>query len=212
MSEEQAAPLRPFWADEFGQDRFGYFGRLPIRGIKVTMRYIPPGEFVMGGKGHLNGSLPHSVTIEQGFWLLETPVTRALYKAVMGHDPSFFTHDTECPVESVSWVDCNSFMRNLEAILLERHSNHVVRAKLPSEEEWEYAARAGSQNSIYATDAQSLEDIAWVASNAQGRTQPVGQKIPNAFGLHDMLGNVFEWTNTSYESYATKTKRLRAKR
>ena len=102
----------------------------------------------------------------------------------MGSNPSFFDECGDCPVERVSWDDVQEFIGRLNALEGE------VRYRLPTEAEWEYAARAGTSGDRYGGD---LDAIAWNRENSEGRTHPVGQKAPNAFGLHDMLGNVFEW-------------------
>ena len=110
----------------------------------------------------------------------------------MGSNPSFFDECGDCPVERVSWDDVQEFIGRLNALEGE------VRYRLPTEAEWEYAARAGTSGDRYGGD---LDAIAWYRENSEGRTHPVGQKAPNAFGLHDMLGNVFEWVQDWYGAY-----------
>jgi formylglycine-generating enzyme required for sulfatase activity len=128
----------------------------------------------------------HSVTITKGFWIGQTPVTQAAYKRVTGRNPSHFQGDQR-PVEMVSWDDAVAYCGS-------------AGMRLPAEEEWEYAARAGTTASQYG----DLDHIAWYALNSGRQTHDVGQKQPNAWGLYDMLGNVFEWTlvviHTSYKA------------
>jgi hypothetical protein len=118
--------------------------------------------------------IPPSAAIK-GFWLSQTPVTQTAYKRVTGKNPSHFKGD-QFPVESVTWLEADAYCK-------------AVGGRLPTEEEWEYAARAGTTGE---TDG-NLDDIAWHRNNSGGTTHPVGQKKPNAFGLYDMLGNVWEW-------------------
>ena len=109
-------------------------------------------------------------------------VTQELWQAVMGSNPSHFNEcGPDCPVEQVSWDDVQAFIAKLNA----REGGQ--RYRLPTEAEWEYAARAGTSGDRYG----NLDAIAWYVDNSRDRTHPVGQKAPNAWGLHDMLGNVW---------------------
>lgn len=140
------------------------------------------------------------VRIRRPFELSKFEVTQAQWKAVMGdQNPSYFKGDDR-PVESVSWHDVQSFIRKLN----KRENTDVYR--LPTEAEWEYAARAGKQ-SVYAfgDDASQLGDYAWYDGNSNGETRPVGGKRPNEWELHDMHGNVWEWVRNWYGSYSIKT-------
>ena len=134
--------------------------------------------------------------ISRGFWLGKHEVTQGQWAAVMGENPSYFSDCGEdCPVESVSWEDVQGFIGRLN----ERESGWGYR--LPTEAEWEYAARAGTTGARYG----ELEEIAWYGAygggNSAERTHPVGEKRANAWGLHDMLGNVIEWTGDWYGEY-----------
>ena len=122
------------------------------------------------------------------FELGKTEVTQGQWKAVMGSNPSHFAAcGDECPVENVSWTDAQAFIRKLNEVSGRRY-------RLPSEAEWEYAARAGSAARFsFGDDESQLGSHAWFNGNAGGKTQPVGRKQANAFGLHDMHGNVWEW-------------------
>jgi Sulfatase-modifying factor enzyme 1/TIR domain len=152
----------------------------PIDGMIYV--FIPPGEFVMGcspgDRECFDDEKPRrTVKIAHGLWLGQTPVTQAAWETVMHDNPSHFKGD-QLPVESVNWAEAVDYCK-------------AVGGRLPTEKEWEYVARAGTTGSHYG----SLDGIAWHGRNS-GKTQPVGLKQANDFGLYDMLGNVFEWTTT----------------
>jgi formylglycine-generating enzyme required for sulfatase activity len=160
------------------------FNRLGMAFIR-----IPAGAFTMGNaKSALTCHLPcHRVKISQPFDLGMHLVTQAQWEAVMGNNPSHFKGYPEHPVERVSWDDIQQFLHRLN----EHEAFGTYR--LPTEAQWEYACRAGSTSSYRLDeDTDQLQDYAWYGGRAAS-TQPVGQKLPNAWGLHDMLGNVWEW-------------------
>jgi len=147
----------------------------------LTYAWIPPGTFTMGcSPGDKDcgdeEKPPHPVNITRGFWLGSTPVTQAAYRRVIGTNPSSFRRDNN-PVERVTWDEADRFCSQ-------------TGGRLPSEAEWEYAARAGTTGPRYG----DLDDIAWYMANSDEQTHEVAQKKPNAWGLTDMLGNVVEWT------------------
>ncbi len=150
----------------------------------------------------------HKVTIPNGFWLGQTPVTQAFYEAVIGQNPSGFQGDTQRPVENVSWEDVVAFCDRLNQLLSELGDLH---ARLPSEAEWEYACRAGMTAALYngkeltsETEAcPNLAELAWYYANSGNTTHPVAQKRPNDWGLHDMLGNVLEWCQDAWHDNYT---------
>jgi formylglycine-generating enzyme required for sulfatase activity/tRNA A-37 threonylcarbamoyl transferase component Bud32 len=186
------------WASKTGEDEYGRWADVEVAGVVFRMRWIPPGRFRMGSpegeKGRFGDEGPqHEVTLTRGFWLAETPCTQRLWEAVTGKNPSRFK-DPNRPVEQVSWEDCQEFLK----VVNER--NPGLRARLPTEAEWEYACRAGTETSIYAGD---LDSIAWYSDNSHG-TQPVAQKKPNDWGLYDMLGNVWEWCSDGYGPYSAE--------
>lgn len=146
----------------------------------LTYIWIPPGSFMMGCSPGDDECTPrekpsHRVEISKGFWIGETPVTQAAYQQVMGSNPSHFK-GPQRPVESVRWDDAAAYCR-------------AVGMRLPTEAEWEYAARAGSTVARYG----QRNDISWYDKNAQGQTHEVKEKRSNAWGLYDTLGNVREW-------------------
>lgn len=177
------------WASSWGQDEHGVFEGFTVGGVEQRMRWIAPGSFLMGSPASDRESdgderPQHEVTLTRGYWLADTPVTQALWKAVMGESPSHF-EGADRPVETVSWEDCQRFCDRLN----QRMPTGFL-ARLPTEAEWEHACRAGTNTPRYASD---LGSIAWFSDNSEGQTHPVKQKHPNPWGLYDMLGNVDEW-------------------
>ncbi|MEP6707051.1 MAG: formylglycine-generating enzyme family protein [Pyrinomonadaceae bacterium] len=154
----------------------------------MEFAYIPAGSFQMGDSN--NGPI-HAVTISQGFYLGKTEVTQAQWVAVMGRNPSHFKGGN-LPVEMVSWVDVQGFIRKLNA-----RGNWTYR--LPTEAEWEYAARAGTTGDY----AGNVNSMAWFDANSGSKTHTVATKEPNAWGLYDMHGNVWEWTADWFGEYAS---------
>jgi len=134
----------------------------------------------------------HRVTISEDFWIGQFPVTQRQWQEVMGNNPSHFQGaGPAAPVEQVSWKDVQAFLAKVNTIQV----RWTVR--LPTEAEWEYAARAGSTGETYGP----LDDIAWYGGNGSRTTHPVGQKLPNAFGLYNMLGNVWQWCQDWFGPY-----------
>jgi len=195
----------PPWASRFAWDRFGLYVEFVVAETLFRLRWIPPGVFTMGSPegelGRLSTEGPrHQVVIGQGFWLGETPVTQGQYQAVLGEGPSRFKKaGAEAPMETVSWGDTQGFCERLGQTLPELEEGSVFR--LPSEAEWEYGCRAGTDSGLHsgkeltseAGPCRNLDDLAWYANNAHRATHPVKGKAANAWGLYDMLGNVWEW-------------------
>jgi formylglycine-generating enzyme required for sulfatase activity len=150
---------------------------------------IPAGEFMMGSNYYEPDERPvHKVVISKPFYLGKYEVTQAQWLEVMGTNPSHFKGDLTRPVERVSWYMVQDFIRLLNA--KEGHTKY----RLPTEAEWEYAARAGSTTQYsFGDDEGLLEQYAWYNRNDGGTTHPVGQLKPNAWGLYDLHGNVWEW-------------------
>ena len=162
---------------------------------------IPSGMFLMGSpkneKGHYDDEGPQrEVTITRPFRMGAMTVTQGCWEALMGTNPSKFRGIPSLPVEQVSWDDIcgpEGFLARLNA-LTEGTRPEGQTFRLPTEAEWEYACRAGTTTAYsFGADPADLGARGWFAENADGRTHPVGQKQPNAWGLHDMHGNVFEW-------------------
>ncbi len=162
--------------------------RPPIKVAGIELVWVPPGEFRMGSaQGSVEETPVHTVSIRRGFWLGCYPVTQEQWEAVMGRNPSGFRGDPKLPVENVSWDDCQRFIEKINAL-------GQGTFRLPSEAEWEYACRAGSEGDwCFGSDPTRLNAHAWTPENADGRSHPVGEKQANAWGLHDMHGNVGEW-------------------
>jgi formylglycine-generating enzyme required for sulfatase activity len=157
---------------------------------------ICPGTFMLGSPDSepgrdSNEGPQHQVTISKAFELQTTEVTQSQWQAVMGSNPSYFK-GPDFPVEQVSWDDAQVFIAKLNAL------GDGYRYRLPTEAEWEYAARAGTTGP-YAGD---LDAMAWYHANSGNTTHPVATKAPNAWGLYDMHGNVWEWTQDWYGDYS----------
>lgn len=163
--------------------------------------WIEPGEYLRGSPDHEPGrgssELQHRVILTNGFYLQTTEVTQGQWEAVMGSNPSRFEDcGDNCPVEQVSWNDVQEFISRLN------RKESTDRYRLPTEAEWEYAARAGSTNRFHFGDDEArLGEYAWYHANAGRRTRPVATKLPNAWGLYDMYGNVSEWVNDWWSGY-----------
>jgi formylglycine-generating enzyme required for sulfatase activity len=178
-------------------------------GMKLVL--IPKGTFQMGSpieeEGADNDEEQHQVTISKDYYLGVTEVTQGQYEKVMGTNPSNFqkrvirkSDSSMYPVEQVSWEDAVEFCKRLSELPEEKKAGRVYR--LPTEAEWEYACRAGSKTAFsFGESAKSLGDFAWFFENSGSQTHPVGEKKPNAWGLYDMHGNVWEWCSDWYGDY-----------
>jgi formylglycine-generating enzyme len=198
-SHPLATGCPPTWASAWGQDQYGPWVALCVGEVEQRLRWIPPGRFLMGSPDsdrEASGQEKprHEVQLTRGFWLFDTPCTQGLWQEVMGANPSRFQEEdsAERPVESVSWEDCQMFIAKLNELL------PGLALRLPTEAEWEYACRAGTDTPRY---AQNLGAIAWYDKNSKGETHPVKQRQPNTWGLYDMLGNVFEWCHDGQRDY-----------
>jgi formylglycine-generating enzyme required for sulfatase activity len=174
-----------------------------------------------GELGRAAGEVQHQVTITRAFLMKTTEVTQAEWQAVMGNNPSRFAAcGGDCPVEEMSWNDAVDYVNRLsDATGLARCYDADRRFagldcagyRLPTEAEWEYACRAGTQTPFYngSQDDNTLGNLAWYggcagcSGNSGGQTHVVGLKLANAFGFHDMLGNVWEWVNDWYGDYTS---------
>jgi formylglycine-generating enzyme required for sulfatase activity len=166
----------------------------------VTLEFcqIPPGQFHMGEQGR-----QHEVILTTGYFMGKYPITQAQWQAVMGTNPSRFNGDSRMPVECVSWPDCQTLITRLND-LVGKNLYH-----LPTEAEWEYACRAGCEADYYWGESERypLESsrYAWCGGNSGGQTHPVGILGANRWGLHDMIGNVWEWYQDIFDDYPSAT-------
>ena len=164
-----------------------------VNSLGMAFVLIPAGTFTMGSE---DDGPAHQVTISQPFSLGRYAVTQAQWRTIMRKNPSRFQGEDH-PVENVSWEDVQEFIRWLNA------REGGKRYRLPTEAEWEYAARAGAMTTYsFGADESQLGAYAWYVVNSGGTTHPVGQLRPNAWGLYDMHGNVWEWVQDWYGAYA----------
>lgn len=174
---ELATVAPPHWVTRFGWDKYGLFADFSVEGVTFKLRWIPPGEFMMGSPedepGRFDREGPqHRVTIPNGFWMGATPVTQAQYAAVTGERPSYFKHaGDEAPVETVSWEKCQTFNQKLSEAMTDLDD---LAFRLPTESEWEYACRAGTTTALYTGpltiksdyNGPEQDDIAWYGGNS----------------------------------------------
>ena len=175
-------------------------GTLTVNGIKYNMVWVDGGTFRMGATSEQGSEISeekpvHSVTLS-GYYIGKTEVTQALWKAVMGSNPSEFKGDNR-PVESVSWDDCQAFIRKLNALTGQNF-------RLPTEAEWEFACRGGNNSRGYKYSGSNyIDNVAWHDGNFGNKTHPVATKSPNELGIYDMSGNVWEWCADWYGDYSS---------
>ena len=211
----------PTWASGYGQDRYGYFAEFSIstgphywQFINQRLRWIPEGSFTMGSpqeeEDRGDYEVPHEVRFAHGFWLADTACTQEVWKAVTGKNPSNFKNEEdsmlELPVETVSFDDVQAFLTQLN----ERVGKEAT-FLLPTEAQWEYACRAGTNtpfsfgNSI-STDQANFNGVYPYAGSAEGeyrqRTVAVKSLPCNPWGLYQMHGNVWEWCSDWYAAYS----------
>jgi formylglycine-generating enzyme required for sulfatase activity len=172
-----------------------------INSIGIEFVFIPPGTFSMGSPDddseRYSSETIHTVTLSKGFLMATAPITQSQWQKVMGNNPSHFKENgNNCPVEQVSWEDAHQFIDKLNEM---EQTKHYC---LPTEAQWEYACRAGSTTQYcFGDDEKRLNDYAWYDKNSGGKTHPVKQKKPNAWGLYDIHGNVWEWCEDWYGDY-----------
>ena len=207
-------PIFPYaWASDWGEDRYGLWQAFTYKDVRHAFRWIQPGTFQMGSpeteKGRYHNEVLHQVTLSKGFWMAETPVTQALWQAVMGDNPSSFKGEKR-PVEQVSWNDAQAFITKLNQV----HPN--LNVCLPTEAQWEYACRAGTQTPFNFSGELTLEKVnyrgtwewegadKWIVS-ARQQTTDVASYPSNAWGLYDMHGNVWEWCQNAWQEILSPT-------
>ena len=177
-----------------------------IADLSMEMLWVEPGTFEMGSPtaeaGRDNNETLHTVTLTEGFWLSKHEVTQAQWQEVMGNNPSHFKGANR-PVETVSWTEVTSFCNKLTAS--ERKAGRLpagMTYQLPTEAEWEYACRAGTKTA-YAFGDSLTSDQANIRGDRPHETTDVGKYLANAWGFHDMHGNVWEWCADWYGNYPT---------
>jgi sulfatase modifying factor 1 len=164
-------------------------------GINLQMVFVKGGKFRMGSNDGGSDEKPvHQVTLSD-FFIGKYEVTQRQWQYVMGKNPSYFTGCDDCPVEQVSWNNVQEFIRKLN-----RKSGKNYR--LPTEAEWEYAAKGGNKSEGFTySGSNTIDEVAWYNKNSDSKTHLAGQKRPNELGLYDMSGNVLEWCNDWYGRY-----------
>jgi len=198
----------PAWAGGWGQDQYGVWVEINVENITQRMRWIAPGRFLMGSpdnepERYDDEGPQHSVTLTQGYWLFDTPCTQALWQAVMGENPSIYK-SPERPVEQVSWHDCREFIGKINELV------PGLALSLPTEAQWEYACRAGTDTPFsfganITTDQVNYDGNYPYAGGAKGKyrdeTVPVTEFSVNPWGLYQMHGNVWEWCLDGQRDY-----------
>ena len=172
-----------------------------VNGVSFDMVEVEGGNYLMGDDNSVkeNEKPAHKETIAT-FHIGKTEVTQELWEAVMGTNPSNFNGEANLPVEEVSWTDCNTFIAKLNELTGKNF-------RLPTEAEWEYAARGGNKSQGYTySGGNTIDDVAWYTSNSSSKTHPVAQKEPNELGIYDMSGNVYEWTSDNYSADYSKSR------
>ncbi len=176
------------------RDAYGAYADVTLLGYAQRFRYCPPGRFLMGSpddqRPRSRDEDIHQVTFTRGFWLADSECSQALWASVYGSTPSAL-QDLDLPVERVSWEASQDFLERLDRAV------PGLRARLPTESEWEYACRAGGADD----GPMNLDEVAWYAHTSDAASHPLKELRPNSWGLHDMLGNVAEWCQDSYRPY-----------
>ena len=173
---------------------------IPVKnGITIDMVKVEAGTFMMGATSEMENTDSwekpvHKVTLTNDYYMGKYEVTQALWQVVMGSNPSYFRGDN-LPVEVVSWDTCQVFINKLNSMTGRKF-------RLPTEAEWEYAARGGKKSRGYQySGSNNISDVAWYDENSESKTHPVGMKQANELGLYDMTGNVNEWCQDRNRSY-----------
>ncbi|MDY5666990.1 MAG: SUMF1/EgtB/PvdO family nonheme iron enzyme [Alloprevotella sp.] len=178
-----------------------------VDGVSFNMILVEHGQFLMGATDEQENpddeeKPVHKVVLTKDYYIGETQVTQALWTAIMGDNPSCYDDEEDKPVESVSWIDCQKFIRALNRKL--RSELGEKKFRLPTEAEWEFAARGGNKSEGYQyAGSDEIDDVAWYADNAGADgTNLVAELEANELGLYDMCGNVDEWCQDWYEEYS----------
>ncbi len=203
--EPEVFPLE--WASDWGHDQYGYWMAFTVYGVRQCLRWIEPGTFMMGSPENeperFDDEHQHPVTLTKGFWLAETSCSQGLWEAVMGDNPSGFKGKYR-PMENVSWDDCMGFITTLNDL------KPGLDLRLPTEAEWEYACRAGTETPFSFGDNLTPEQVNYngehpYAGGEKGKnreeTVDVKSFPANPWGLYEMHGNVWEWCSDWYGDY-----------
>ena len=177
---------------------------IPVKnGISIDMVRVEAGTFTMGATAEMKDPFDwekptHQVTLTNDYYIGKYEVTQALWQAVMGNNPSYFKGGN-LPVEQVSWDDCQEFLSKLNSITGKKF-------RLPTEAEWEYAARGGKKSRGYQySGSNNLSDVAWYDRKSNNKTHAVGTKQSNELGIYNMSGNVCEWCQDLFEEYSSSS-------
>ncbi len=208
LSESQAKDYKKRWADHYGVPVF------TTNKLGMKFAFIPPGSFVMGSPvseiGRVDKETQHKVTLTKGFYVSVTEVTQAQWRAVMNENNSNFKGDNN-PVDSVSWNVCKEFVGKLNGSHKDQSELGITKSgkyTLLTEAQWEYACRAGTTTEYHSGNGvEALKRVGWYgygSGNSNKQTHPAQQLAPNAWGLYDMHGNVFEWCQDWYGDYPNK--------
>ncbi|MCK5903260.1 MAG: formylglycine-generating enzyme family protein [Cocleimonas sp.] len=195
------------WASDWGEDEYGLWMGFSIKNVQYNFRWIQPGHFLMGSPetecGREINEVQHDVLISKGYWLAENTVTQALWKAVMGYNPSEFKGDRR-PVEQVSWEDTQLFINKLN------QDNEALQLCLPTEAQWEFACRANTESPFSFGHQLQTSDANFDGAQpyqenplSESRKEVVNVKTfpANPWGLYEMHGNVSEWCEDWYGDY-----------
>ncbi len=198
------------WASGWGEDAFGLWMAFTYQGVRQVFRWIEPGTFAMGSPENeperWEDETQHSVTLTQGYWLADSTVTQALWQAVMNENPSNFKGENR-PVDSVSWDDAQAFIDKMNGMKPE------LRLCLPTEAQWEYACRAGTETPFSFGQQIDSDLVNFDGTNPYNKGKPsqyrqetveVKSLPANAWGLHEMHGNVCEWCQDWYGDYSSQ--------
>ncbi len=198
------------WASDWGEDLYGLWMALTYQGVRQVFRWIEPGEFKMGSVDNeperYEIETQHTVTLTQGYWLADSTVTQALWKAVMNENPSHFSGENR-PVDTVSWDAAQVFIKTMNALKPE------LQLTLPTETQWEYACRAGTQTPFSSGSQIDSELVNFDGTRpynngkiSQDRNETVAVKtLPaNQWGLFEMHGNIWEWCQDWYGNYPSQ--------